>query len=603
MIFQQEEDTWEFLGSVFPTKGYNLVRKKWMSMLKANLSKHPWSQREDELLTRVIGTYGTDSKWKKIAEEFNKLSDTSVYRHSKQCRERWINHLDPSIKRGEWNDEDDVKLLMGVVQIGRKWSEIAKLLGDRTENAVKNRWHSLTKMYRSLRNPNDSEEGSVETVEQEFAFAVLEEIRRTKKIELPALIKEENKSSITSLTKSQKEYSSKSPLKSTSSMSKMKSMAAGRKNLLEQNLALDEQKVKKEENSLKKATSILNPGLNVQTSDSQNKPNPIQPGLLSQTLAPIKTTRHSHSALEGLYPQNLPYPTNQNFPFEGAPLDPLKSNLMQATNPLQLPFLPRHQHTSSFSYSTVQGSQTQSALFPMINGLPYYGNNPQPQISNPAFFPQPMFQDKTVINNPMAGPLDTTSESFSSTQSGPTGAKNLREAFNNRKWELSTKKVDINALRFQITSPDSQVYFALIDFKESEIHLLDRATLNNYQQSLDIYNKSKKPTKDDQPMINNLGVPVRESVNQFNTQHNTFSSVFSQNNLVVNPFIPNLLKNQPNYPYPLNQNNRPPSTPMYPRQEFEQVNNAVYPAQFNLMASSMEGREIYPQEGWQQNLE
>ena len=31
------------------------------------------------------------------------------------------------------------------LQYGKKWSEIAKYLGNRTENAVKNRWKSLIK--------------------------------------------------------------------------------------------------------------------------------------------------------------------------------------------------------------------------------------------------------------------------------------------------------------------------------------------------------------------------------------------------------------------------------------------------------------------------
>ena len=31
--------------------------------------------------------------------------------------------------------------------MGKKWSEIAKLIGLRTENAVKNRWKSLIKKY------------------------------------------------------------------------------------------------------------------------------------------------------------------------------------------------------------------------------------------------------------------------------------------------------------------------------------------------------------------------------------------------------------------------------------------------------------------------
>lgn len=85
------------------------------------------------------------AKWTIIAEHI-------PGRTAKQCRERWSNHLDPNVNKGEWTPEEDKTIIQGHRQYGNRWSVIAKvyfiyyflqMLTGRTENAVKIRWKSL----------------------------------------------------------------------------------------------------------------------------------------------------------------------------------------------------------------------------------------------------------------------------------------------------------------------------------------------------------------------------------------------------------------------------------------------------------------------------
>ena len=49
-------------------------------------------------------------------------SNGSFMRTPQQCREQWINHLNPNVNKQKWSVGEDVALIRAVLQEGKRWS-------------------------------------------------------------------------------------------------------------------------------------------------------------------------------------------------------------------------------------------------------------------------------------------------------------------------------------------------------------------------------------------------------------------------------------------------------------------------------------------------
>lgn len=103
--------------------------------VEARAPRRRWKDWEDSLLRSVVAREGANH-WNEIARHF-------PGRNGRQVRLRWMNHLQPSLDRAPWRQEEDEQLLSEQARVGNKWAQIAEKLGGRTDNAVKNRFKSL----------------------------------------------------------------------------------------------------------------------------------------------------------------------------------------------------------------------------------------------------------------------------------------------------------------------------------------------------------------------------------------------------------------------------------------------------------------------------
>lgn len=97
--------------------------------------KSKFTPEEDAKLRELVSVHG-DVDWAKISTEMGTRSP-------RQCRERWITYLSPSVIVGNFTDEEDTLLINLQRDFGSHWKRIAMWFPNRTDVSLRNRWAVL----------------------------------------------------------------------------------------------------------------------------------------------------------------------------------------------------------------------------------------------------------------------------------------------------------------------------------------------------------------------------------------------------------------------------------------------------------------------------
>ncbi|PWA66730.1 homeodomain-like protein [Artemisia annua] len=123
-----------------------------------------WSPNEDKKLRDYIVNHGLGC-WSFVP------INAGLQRNGKSCRLRWTNYLRPGLKRGGFTKHEEQIIMTLHGMLGNKWSQMSRHLPGRSDNEIKNHWHSYLKKKSAKQENIKAKSMSVDIVNEELSSA------------------------------------------------------------------------------------------------------------------------------------------------------------------------------------------------------------------------------------------------------------------------------------------------------------------------------------------------------------------------------------------------------------------------------------------------
>ncbi|KAI9202626.1 Homeodomain-like protein [Polychytrium aggregatum] len=134
------KSNWAKVAQQVPGRSAMQCSTRWSGALNPAIKKGKWTKESDESLiaayTKAVEAVGGN----KEAVNWSSIAECVPGRTGVQCMARYLEALDPSVRKGKWGAEEDQLLRTGLKELGLRWVELAKRIPGRTQRQCRTRW-------------------------------------------------------------------------------------------------------------------------------------------------------------------------------------------------------------------------------------------------------------------------------------------------------------------------------------------------------------------------------------------------------------------------------------------------------------------------------